>query len=228
LSLAPILPQRKQQRIPVVITPDEVFMHSIKDLIYFPITEIQEPLDFIPEMPADDVSEPNEFSEEEEFNSESEDIEGNNDHNDERGNPPLKNQPWLAKDALALPGLGHNLPHHPEKLLPKFDPKTFGLPEDHIKKFILVIRLMNFQHEDVVCRLFPYTFENLASTWYFNMLIGSITSWMKFQKYFLDKFDRRNYNGSSDGQVFHRHHDFERKGQILQSNIHDYIEQVPV
>jgi hypothetical protein len=47
---------------------------------------------------------------------------------------------------------------------------------------------MNVQHEDVVCRLFPYTFENSASTWYFNLLVGSITSWTKFQKEFLDKF----------------------------------------
>jgi hypothetical protein len=56
-------------------------------------------------------------------------------------------------------------------MLPKYDPETLGLLEDHIKKFILVIRLMNFQHEDVVCRLFAYTFENWASTWYFNMSV---------------------------------------------------------
>ena len=74
------------------------------------------------------------------------------------------------------------------KLLPKFDPETSGFPEDHIKKFILVIRMMNVQHEDVVCRVFPYAFENSASTWYFNLPIGSITSWTKFQKDFLDKF----------------------------------------
>jgi hypothetical protein len=47
---------------------------------------------------------------------------------------------------------------------------------------------MNVQHEDVVCRLFPYTFENSASTWYFNLPVVSITNWMKFQKDFLDKF----------------------------------------
>jgi hypothetical protein len=41
LSSAPIPPQRKQQRRPVVITPDEVFIHSVEDLIDFAITEIQ-------------------------------------------------------------------------------------------------------------------------------------------------------------------------------------------
>jgi hypothetical protein len=78
------------------------------------------------------------------------------------------NQPWLARDALDLPGQLHNLPKHPEHLLPKYDPETSSLPEDHVKKFILSIRLMNVQFEDVVCHIFPYTFENSASTWYFN------------------------------------------------------------
>jgi hypothetical protein len=181
---------KKKQIRPLVSTPDEISVHSVEDLIDFTITKIQEPLGLIPKTPADDVSELDNFSEEEDFNSEFEDMEGNNDHNDERGNPPLNNQPWLARDALALLGPVHNLPHHPKKLLPKFDPETSALPEDHIKKFILAIRLMNAQHEDVACRLFPYTFENLASTWYFNLLIGSITSWMKFHKYFLDKFSK--------------------------------------
>jgi hypothetical protein len=38
LSLAPILPQRKQQSRPVVNTPDEVFVHFVEDLIDFMIT----------------------------------------------------------------------------------------------------------------------------------------------------------------------------------------------
>jgi hypothetical protein len=77
----------------IVSTLDEIFVHSVEDLIDLSITEIQYPLDLIPNMPANDIFEPNDFSEEEEFNSEFEDMEGNNDHNYERGNPPLKNQP---------------------------------------------------------------------------------------------------------------------------------------
>jgi hypothetical protein len=76
------------------------------------------------------------------------------------------------------------------------------LPEDHIKKFILVVKLMNVQHEDIVCRLFPYTFENSASTWYFNLPVGSITSWMKFQKYFLDKFAEETTTGALMVELF--------------------------
>jgi hypothetical protein len=65
-----------------------------------------------------------------------------------------------------------------------------------------VIRLMNVQHEAVVCRLFPYTFENSASTWYFNFPVGSITSWNKFQKDFLDKFAEETNIGALMAEFF--------------------------
>jgi hypothetical protein len=87
LSLTPILPRRKQQSRLVVITPDEVFIHFVEDLIDFVITKIQEPLHLILEMDVDDIPQPNEFSEEEEFDSNSEDIEGNNVHEEEREVP---------------------------------------------------------------------------------------------------------------------------------------------
>jgi hypothetical protein len=182
-------------------------LHIVEDLIDFALTKIKNPLNLIPETPANNFSEPNNFSEEEGFNSEhsilgSEVVEDKNDHNEERGNPPQNNKPWLDRYALAIPGRVHNLPRHPEKLLPKFDPETSGLHEDHIKTFILAIRLMNVQHEDVVRRLFPYTFENSSSTWYFNFPVGSITSWTKFQKDFLDKFVEETTTGSLMAKLF--------------------------
>jgi hypothetical protein len=94
-------------------------------------------------MPVDDIPEPEKFLEEEEIESDSKYMEGNNDHGEEREVPLQDNQPWLAGDAVAIPGLVHNIPRHLEKLLPKYDPETSGLSEDHIKKFILVIMLMN-------------------------------------------------------------------------------------
>jgi hypothetical protein len=60
--------------------------------------------------------------------------------------------------------------------------------EDHIKKFMLVVRLRNVEHEDVVCRLFPYTFEGNASTWYFAQQPQTIVSWDRFETFFLEKF----------------------------------------
>jgi hypothetical protein len=81
-------------------------------------------------------------------------TENNNEEILKGNDQPTKNHPWLAKDSLAIPGWLHHFPRNPEKLLPKFDPETFRLPKDHIKKFILAIRLMNFQNEDLLCRLF--------------------------------------------------------------------------
>jgi hypothetical protein len=104
LSLTPILPRRKQQRILVVSTPNEVFVHCIEDLIDFTITEIQEPLNLIPETLVDNISEPNDFWEEEDINLDSKDMESNNDHEEEREIPLQKNQPWLVRDVVAVPG----------------------------------------------------------------------------------------------------------------------------
>ena len=96
--------------------------------------------------------------------------------------------PWLNQDAMDVPGPQHPLPKHPKKWLPKFDPDSKQFAEDHIKKFMLTIRLRSVEHEDVVCRLFPYTFEGNASTWYFSQQLQTIVSWDKFETCFLEKF----------------------------------------
>ena len=53
---------------------------------------------------------------------------------------------------------------------------------------MLAIQTLNVQHEDMVCQLFPLTFEGKTSTWYFSLVQGSITNWAEFNKSFLDKF----------------------------------------
>jgi hypothetical protein len=75
---------------------------------------------------------------------------------------PQNNQPWLVPDVFFVPGALHDMPKHPEKFLPKFDPDSKYFSSNHIKNFMLAVRLMNVRHEDVVCKLFPYTFENKA------------------------------------------------------------------
>jgi hypothetical protein len=70
LPLSPLLPQKKQIRRLVVDTLDEVFVHTVEDLIDFSLTEIEQPLNMIPETPAYNYSEPDNFeSEEEKSNS---------------------------------------------------------------------------------------------------------------------------------------------------------------
>jgi hypothetical protein len=98
------------------------------------------------------------------------------------------NRPWLAADAFAVPRAQHPLLKHPKKLLPKFDPDNEITPEDHIKQFMLSLRFLEVQHEDVVCGLFPYTFVGQASTWFFSLAPGSIASWQQFETAFISQF----------------------------------------
>ena len=68
------------------------------------------------------------------------------------------NQPWLTINALAILGPQIPLPMHPKKIMPKFDLDKDISPEEHIKKFIISLYLVNVQHEDAICRLFCFNF----------------------------------------------------------------------
>ena len=48
----------------------------------------------------------------------------------------------------------HDLPKHPEKVLPRFDPGNGFSAEDHLHGFYLALNLLNVEHENVVCILF--------------------------------------------------------------------------
>ena len=56
----------------------------------------------------------------------------------DQGNPN-GDRPWLRHGVFTVPGLQHNLPKHPDKLLPKFDRDDKELAENHIDKFILAV-----------------------------------------------------------------------------------------
>ena len=53
------------------------------------------------------------------------------------------NRPWLAANAIAVPGAQHPLPKHPKIFLPKFDLDNYVTLEDHIKQFMLSLRLLD-------------------------------------------------------------------------------------
>lgn len=74
------------------------------------------------------------------------------------------------------------------KNLPKFYLDKDILPEDHIKKFMIYLNLMNIQHEDVACRLFCFIFQGKESSWFFSLFLRSITSWKQFETTFMTKF----------------------------------------
>jgi hypothetical protein len=89
---------------------------------------------------------------------------------DANANPnPLPYQPWFVPDVVILPRILHDMPKHPEKFFPKFDPDRKDSIEDHVKKFLLSVRLENIWYEDVVCQFFPLKFENKDSTWLFSL-----------------------------------------------------------
>ena len=53
---------------------------------------------------------------------------------------------------------------------------------------MLVMNIMNVQHEDVACRLFCLSLQGNASSWFFNLPSRSITSWKQFENAFITQF----------------------------------------
>jgi hypothetical protein len=96
--------------------------------------------------------------------------------------------PWRTLGAVNVPGNQHDLPKNLDKWLPKFNLESKEAPDDHINKFMLAFNLRGIEHEDVVCRIFPYTFEGEASTWYLSLQANSITDWDTFKDLFIKKF----------------------------------------
>lgn len=96
-------------------------------------------------------------------------------------------RPWTNPRVVAMPAPLSQLPAHPQKWLPKFNLDIGILVEEHIDNFMLSINLNIVIEEDVV-RLFPYTLQEAAESWYFSLPAGSITSWNAFQEQFLTKF----------------------------------------
>jgi hypothetical protein len=51
LTLASFLPHKKQTTRLIFDTPDHTIVHMVEDIVYFSLTEINQPLSFIPETP---------------------------------------------------------------------------------------------------------------------------------------------------------------------------------
>jgi hypothetical protein len=83
------------------------------------------------------------------------------------------------------------MPRKFDNILPKLDPDKLGSSEYHVNNFFLAIHILGVQHDDVVYRLFPYTFSRKSSTRYFILHVGSITDWDRFERVFMRKFGER-------------------------------------
>ena len=87
------------------------------------------------------------------------------------------NQPaWRARTPLIVAAPLHDFPKHPERALPKFDPGKGISTKDHLKCFFLALELLGVEHEDVVCSIFPHTFEAKVSSWFYILQSNSITN----------------------------------------------------
>ena len=98
----------------------------------------------------------------------------------QNSNPIMANQPWMNPGVVLIAN-PNPLPDHLEKWLPKYNLDD-GLPdEEHINNFMLAMNLNGVAHEDIVARLFPYTLQGYAISWYFSLPAGSIADWETFE-----------------------------------------------
>jgi hypothetical protein len=106
----------------------------------------------IPPSPPNPYPPPSERESSDEGSSSSEQSQNSNNSQTsaQMNNQNNTARPWLDQYVVAIPKTQHPLPNHTEKWLPKFDPDSKQSAEDHIKKFMLVFRLRNVEHEDVV------------------------------------------------------------------------------
>jgi len=95
------------------------------------------------------------------------------------GNPPPR--PWSNLGAVKMPVLLSQLPVLPKKWFHKFNPDNVELTEEHINNFMLSINLNGVIEKDIVVRLFPYTLQGVARSWYFSLPTGSNNNQDTFQ-----------------------------------------------
>ena len=100
----------------------------------------------------------------------------------------MAQSPWNNPGAIIMPPPLSPILAHPEKWLPKFNPETGMLAEEHINNFMLSVNLNGVTNEDAVVRFFRYTMQGTAGSSYFLLPFRSITSWDMFQSQFLTKF----------------------------------------
>ena len=99
---------------------------------------------------------------------------------------------WESNIALNLHGPLDELPRKVVAILPNFDGEGNITTLEHIRKYESVLRLLDIQHEYVVCTLFPFTFEGKVSNWYYVLPINTIHGWSDFKIFFQSPHDIYN------------------------------------
>ena len=99
---------------------------------------------------------------------------------------------WESNTVLNLDGPLHELPRKAVAFLPKFDSEGNITALEHIRKYESILRLLDITYEDVVSRLFPFTFEGKVSDCYFVLPIHTIHGWFDFKRVFQSAYDVYN------------------------------------
>ena len=101
---------------------------------------------------------------------------------------------WDSNMTLSLQGPLHEIPRKTISFLPKFNSEGNITTLEHIRKYEFVLHLLDIQYEDIICNLFPFTFEGKVSKWYYVLPINTIHGWSDFKRIFQSAYD--NYNAT--------------------------------
>jgi hypothetical protein len=90
-----------------------------------------------------------------------------------------------------------NIPRSPQKLpkdfkewLPNFSGEDLTTPEDHL--YFSLCNLKSYdQHEDILMKLFAYTFVGNSKDWFDSISLGTIVDWDLFQQRFTKIFGKK-------------------------------------
>ena len=102
------------------------------------------------------------------------------------------NPTWDSNKAFKFHGPLHELSRKAVAFLPKFNGEGNITTLEHIRKYESILGLLDIQYEDVVCRIFPFTFEIKVSDWYFVIPIHTIHGWYDFKRVFQSAYDIYN------------------------------------
>ena len=109
---------------------------------------------------------------------------------------------WDSNNALSLQAPLHELPRKAVDIFPKFDGDGNASTTEHIRKYESIICLLNVVYEDIVCMLFPLTFEGKVFNWFNVSHIHSIHNLLQFKKFFTINYNPINsYKDLSEMQV---------------------------
>ena len=100
--------------------------------------------------------------------------------------------PWESNTKLRLHGPLHKIPRKAISLLPIFYGEGNITILEHVRKYECLLRLFDIQYEDVVCRIFSFTFEGKVSNWYYVLPINIIHGWSDFKRIFQNAYDIYN------------------------------------